>query len=1121
MNPGRPSAPDLLSDEDKEILAYMRRQASTKPTDRFRVARSDRRQYYPLSSGQQRLWFLDQIEPGNPAYHFCFRLQFRGPFHKDALLAALNELARRHDVLRARFAVVDFELVQIIDPPRPVEVQFVDLSGATEQVRERESKALASRLNQDPFDLSAGSLVRSLLIRQAADDHVLLMCLHHIVTDRWSMQVFVGELDALYAAYAAGKSSPLEDLPIQYTDYAIWERETQKGEAYERSLEYWRSQLADLTTLALPTDRARPATRDFGSARMVRTLPTELTGKLRQLAKTERATLFMVYLTGFLVMLQRLTGQFDIVVGSPVSNRNLPELEALIGYFTNTLVLRVDLSGDPSVSTLLSRVRGVLLDAYRHQDVPFETLVEKLAPKRDVSRSPLFQVLFVHLGGTSPSPREVEESRDKPQLSQPKPVLTQPDKASTDYDLEVYISDEPGETAVAFHYRTDIFEQATIRRMFGHYAWSLLAMTSDPERRLDEISLLNAEQRMQVIEAGRGPRKPMPEQCVYRMIEAVARRMPGAMAVEAGDERLGYAALNERANRLARRLRMLGVGPGDLVGVCVDRSVELVVSVLGVMKSGGAYVPLDAEFPRERLAFMVEDSGLGVVVTRGGLAQKVLPETRAVLLDLDAERTSLELLDGGDLDGGASLDDLAYVIYTSGSTGRPKGVCIEHRALANFALATAEVLGLEARDRLLGVASLSFDASVLDLYVPLVRGAGIVLASRAVSADGALIAELIDRSEATLMHATPATWQMLRLSGWKGRAGIRALSGGEALPWPLAGWLAEVCESVVNLYGPTEATVYVAVGKVEGPIGDGVVGIGRPLANTSIHVLTGALQPVPPGVVGELCIAGTQVARGYLNREDLTKRQFVADPFDDVDGRRLYRTGDLARYRDDGSIEFLGRADHQVKIRGYRIELGEIESVLAEDAAVAQAVVLCREDVPGDQRLVGYVVARGKEALDVDGLRARLRTRLPAYMVPSAVVVLDAFPLTPNRKVDRSALPAPRAASGDVALAEAETDMERLLATVWRDALGVAQVGVHDNFFDLGGHSLLVVTVIERMRERCGIAVPPREYMMQNLRQIAGLYEHAQTVGGASGPARSARRPRRGRTSSVNAGGES
>jgi len=1116
MNPGQPGSLDNSSDEDDEILSYLREQDSTKEADRFRISRCEERQYYPLSSGQQRLWFLDQIEPGNPAYHYQFRLLFGGSFHKDALTRALNELIRRHDVLRARFAVHDLELVQFIAPATSFEPQFVDLSGRQGETREREERELVTRLNQDPFDLSEGPLVRSLLIRREAEVHLLLMCLHHIVTDRWSMDVFVRELDALYAAFSAGGSSPLEEMPIQYTDYAVWERESQKGETYQGSLEYWRLQLADLTTLALPMDRPRPAIRDFGSDKVVVTLPPLICGKVRQFAKAGGATSFMAYLTGFAVALSRLTGQVDIVVGTPISNRNLPELEALIGYFTNTLVLRLDLSGDPSASELLGRVREVLLDAYRYQDVPFETLVEKLAPKRDLSRSPLFQVLFVHLGGGAPQPQEnVAAPRNRP-------VLSQPDKVSADYDLEIYVAEEPEETIVSFHFRTDIFDHATVARLVGNYARILLGLAPGPEPRIGGIALLDVEQRLRMIEVGRGPSTALPERCVHRMIEEVAGRTPDAIAVEAGDERLGYGALNARANRLARRLREMGVGPGTLVGVCVDRSVDLMVSVLGVMKSGGAYVPLDAEFPRERLAFMVEDAGLAVVVTRAGLASEVLPEAGVLLPHVDLERETLETLDGGDLEECPSAGDLAYVIYTSGSTGRPKGVCIEHRSLANFALATAEVLGIDSHDRLLGVASLSFDASVLDLFVPLVHGARLVLADRAVSSDGRLLGQLVERCEATLMHATPATWQLLRLSGWQGRAGLRALSGGEALPWPLAEWLAKACDSVVNLYGPTEATVYVATGEVKGSGGEGVVGIGRPLANTSIHVLDEAMQPVPPGVVGELCIGGVQVAREYLNREELTRRQFVADPFGEAGAGRLYRTGDLARYRNDGGIEFLGRADHQVKLRGYRIELGEIESVLAQDPAVAQAVVLCREDIAEDRRLVGYVVASGQAALDVDALRARLRASLPAYMVPSALVVLDAMPLTPNRKVDRAALPAPRDVSGVApAPAEAESEMERQLVELWRDALGIAQVGVYDNFFDLGGHSLLVVTVIERMHVRTGIWIAPREYMMQNLRQIAGLYDRERSAAGGAGSGRHSARARRDASSAVNAGGKS
>jgi len=1105
---------ETLSDEDRELLAYLRRKESTRPMRRFRVARCDPRPHYPLSFGQQRLWFLDQIEPGNPAYHFAFRLRFGARLNEEALRAALDELLRRHDVLRARFVVRDGELVQIIAPPTPLDLPFVDLSDVDEKVRENELKKLILRLNEDPFDLSAGALVRGLLIKQGADDHLLLMCLHHIVTDRWSMNVFARELGTLYVAFAAGKSSPLEALPVQYTDYAVWERESARGSSYEASLAYWRAHLADLTTLALPTDRLRPPIRDFGSGQVTHPLANEIADRLRGLAKDRGVTLFTVYLAGFAVLLQRLSGQSDLAIGSPVSNRDLPELEGLIGYFLNTLVLRLELPGNWSVNELLSRVRDVLLDAYRHQEVPFETLVEELAPKRDLSRSPLFQVLFVHLGETSVS--AMGETASVSGM----PALSQPDKVSADYDLEVYVTDTPRESFLGFHFRTDIFDRATIERVMAYYVAVLWAMGSNPEYLIGEIPLLGAKAQAKVIETGWGPRTALPARCVHRLIEDVARCLPDAIAVEAEEGSLNFRELNRRSNQLARRLRELRVGPGVLVGVCMDRTVDLLVGVLAVMKSGGAYVPLDAEFPRDRLAFMVDDARLDVVVTRGGLAQDVLPETRAVMVDLDVERISLDSLDCVDLDGGASLDDLAYVIYTSGSTGRPKGVCVEHRALTNFVTAAAEVLGVGSRDRLLGVASLSFDASVLDLYVPLARGACVILAARTTSADGRRLAQLIEDSSASLMHATPATWQLLRLSGWRGRKDLRALSGGEALPRPLADWLAGACHSVVNLYGPTETTVYVAAGEPAQTSGDGVVGIGRPLPNSSIHVLDDALRPVPPGVVGEICIGGVQVARGYLNRDELTMRRFVSDPSVVDAGSRLYRTGDLGRYCVDGGIEFLGRADHQVKMRGHRIELGEIESVLAEDPAVAQTVVLCREDVPGDQRLVGYVVPSGAATVDVDAFRARLRSKLPAYMVPSALVVLEALPLTPSRKVNRAALPAPLDERGEaLALAEAENEAERLLVELWRDALGTTRIGAYDNFFDLGGHSLLVVRVIEQMRERTGIAIPPREYMMQNLRQIATLYERPQTLDDASAGDRRSGRFRRDHGAKAGIGG--
>lgn len=1119
--------------EEEELLRYLLEiEAEQKTRERApSLARRPVGADAPLSFGQQRLWLLDQFEGTNPSLHLSLPLGIEGPLNLEALRAALDAVVGRHEALRTRLEMVDGVPVQRVAPSLSLDLPVIDLSAQTPEDR---ATALAGALRdmvRMPFDLATGPLIRVQLVTLGPRKHSLLLVVHHVVTDRRSMLILGGEIAMLYGSFVAGHAPPLPELPVQYGDYALWERERLQGARAEELLAYWRRQLAGVEPLELPHDRPRPAQQTFDGAYESAVLPAATIRAFDQVARASGATRFMSLLAVLATVLARYSGQSDVTVGTAISNRSTPELERLIGLFINILVLRVDCSEDPSFNELLKRVRETTLAAYGHQDLPFERIVQDLNPARALNRTPLFQVLLVQLDQALSSAGQLRvEGQRTPEASDLMAVtddslslekLKKAGDETVQYDLEVYVRETPEGLRVNFVYNVDLFRAQTVRRMLDYFCDLLTRAAQFPDGRLSELPLLGEEESARVLASGCGPQAKMPEVCMHRVFEQQVQRTPEAIAIEAGDGSLTYRELNRWSNRLAHGLRDLGVGPGVLVGVCVDRSVRLLVSILGVMKSGGAYVPLDAEFPRERLAYMVEDAGLDVVVTRGALAAEVLPQTEATLVDVDAQRPALDSSDDDDLDDGAALDDLAYVIYTSGSTGRPKGVCIEHRSLANFALATAKVLEMGARDRLLGVASLSFDASVLDLFVPLVCGARTMLVARAVSSDGRLLAQLIEQSDASMMHATPATWQLLRMSGWQGRAGLRALSGGEALPWPLAEWLAKACDSVVNLYGPTETTVYVATDEVTASGGEGVVGIGRPLPNTSVCVLDHALRPVPPGVVGEVCIGGVQVARGYLNRADLTARQFVLNPHGGAGGSRLYRSGDLARYGPEGEIEFLGRADHQVKMRGYRIELGEIEGVLAEDAAVAQAVVLCREDVAGDQRLVGYVVERGDRALDMDALRAHLRANLPAYMVPSALVVLDALPLTPNRKVDRAALPAPRDVSSAASAPATEgTEMERLLAQVWRDALGVAQVSTYDNFFDLGGHSLLVVTVIERMRERTGISLAPREYMMQNLRQIAGLYEREHVVGGTAGASGQVSGLHLGGANSANVGGK-
>lgn len=1102
MNSRHTDADQQISDEDHEILAYLLELEEQKSVGRFRIAPAGERDAYPLSSGQLRLWFLDQMEPGNPAYHFAFRLRFDGAFDAAALRAAIDDMLRRHSILRARFIVRDGEAVQVIDAPAPVDLPLTDLRGEVAGGVQDAIQAFAAGFIAEPFDLARGPVIRFALLRLAADVHVCLVCTHHIATDRWSMGVFHAELGELYRAHLEQRAPALDPLALQYTDYAVWESQQFDSEAYRGAIEYWRGQLADLTTLALPVDRPRPAIREYDTAKVMHRLPAALSERLAVLLRDNEVTPFMAYLTAFAILLHRYSGQSDIAIGTPVANRNVPELESLIGYFTNTLVLRVDLSGQPDSVEALSRVRQMMLDAFRHDSVPFERLVEELAPERDLSRSPLFQVLFVHIGelvGTS--------ARGGQGSGLAGPRLSQPDKASTDFDLEAYVSDSPEGIIIELYCRTDIFDPTTIQRLALHFERVLEAMVGNPATQVARLPLVRDQEARRLIDSMSAPMTPVPETAVTELIAAWAQRTPDAPAVTAGSETLGFAMLDRRADQLARRLRQLGVTAETVVGLCLPRCVDLVVGVLGIMRAGGAYVPLDPEYPAARLAFMLEDAGAQVLVSNRDTAG-MLPDSGALIVDIDAVDDNESAMDEplpAPVPG-----QLAYMIYTSGSTGKPKGVRIEHRSLTNFVLGMSERVGFGVSDSLLSVASLSFDASVLDLYVPLSNGGRLILVDRATARDGTALAALIGASGASAMHATPATWQLLVSSGWRGAPGLRALSGGEALLPALAQQLRERAAELWNLYGPTETTVYSSVSDLGRRDGPGPVDIGRPIANTRIYVLDNALQPVPPGVVGELCIAGAGVARDYLNRPELTAERFVADTVCGLHGERLYHTGDLARVLGDGRVECLGRADTQVKLRGYRIELGEVESVLTEAPGITQAVVLVREDVPGDRRLVAYVVVDAGTAFDSNVTREWMAERLPRYMIPSLFVTLSSMPLTPSAKVDRLALPPPeRNRPATTRYLAPETGMELLLAEVWCELLDVERVGADENFFDLGGHSLLAVKAIFAMKERTGVVISPAEYMMQNLSQIAKCYENhpGQPAGGRlAGMLRLARR---------------
>jgi amino acid adenylation domain-containing protein len=932
-------------------------------------------------------------------------------------------------------------------------LSVLDLQPVPAEDLERESRRRMIEEGRRPFDLRQGPLFRAHLFRLGREEHVLQLTVHHIVADGWSLGVLSKELTSLYGAYAAGRPEAGVPLP-RYADVVRRQRQRLAGPAYEAQATYWRERLTPPPpVLELPTDRPRPPVQSFDGSVETFVIPPALVESLRRLGREHGVTLFMTLLAAFDVLLHRYTGVDDIAVGTPIANRTDVEAEGLIGLFANTLVLRTDLSGDPTVRALLQRVRDVALGAYGAQDFPFERLVEMVQPVRDMSHSPLFQVMFilqnlsfedVQLAGLTLSYLEIRTG-----------------SAKTDLTLEMW--ERPEGLKVYLEYNTDLFEAETIRRLGGHLERLLAAFVADPDQRVSRLPLLGPEEWGRIGAEWNATDAVIPDGTAASLVEAEAERAPEGIAACFEERRVTYRELNARANRLARHLAGQGVGPNVLVGVLVERSLEMLIAVLAVMKAGGAYVPLDPGYPADRLEFMLRDGRVPVIVTQEALRTRLaIPdEVRTICLDRDAALVAREPEEN--LWRGAAATDLAYVIYTSGSTGRPKGVQITHRSLVNLLSAFRGLVGAGPRDVLVAVTTLSFDIAGLELFLPLVTGGQVVIAGRDVAADPAKLMGLLADSGATIVQATPATWRMLIEAGWQSAPGLRLLCGGEALPADLAARLCATGALVWNVYGPTETTIWSTAHRVEEA--NGPVPIGRPIANTRTYVLDRTGEPVPIGVPGELYIGGAGVARGYLDRPELTAERFVADRFSTDPAARLYRTGDIVRYRGDSALEFLGRVDHQVKVRGFRIELGEIEAVLVQHAAVAEAVVVAREDRPGDRYLAAYLRPAGA-APTIAELRAFIKESLPDYMVPSTFTSLPSFPLTPNGKVDRRRLPEPedrRAVSRAPFLAP-RGRIEDAIAAAWRDVLRLEQVGIDDNFFDLGGHSLLLVQVQAKLR---------------------------------------------------------
>jgi amino acid adenylation domain-containing protein len=1060
-------------------MAQQLREASDESTTLAVVAAPiSRRQHSGtarLSFAQSRMWFLSHLDMAAEAYTVLMPLRLRGMLDMSRLEWAFSNLVSRHEVLRTTFALHDGEVVQVIHPAAPFEVavQAMPDGEACDDARIAE---WLSGIRALGFDLERGPLLRASLLRCAADDHVLAVSMHHIVTDGWSMDILMRELGALYGGGHEG-GGVLLPLPIQYADFAEWQMDLVGGELLAPQIGYWREQLAHLTALDLPSDRPRTASQTFAGARRQVRLDAGLVHRLEQLGRDEGATLFMTMLAAFALMLHRYTGQDDIVVGSPIANRNRAEVEQLIGFFVNTLVMRIDVGGSPTFRELLARSRDVALASYANQDVPFEMLVDELAPVRDVSRNPLFQVLFLlqRAATSTPSIGDLEMS----------PIASRVE--STRFDLECHVWHRDDGVDVNLVYNVQLFDDKTIERMLEHYHRLLEGSVADPDRPIGEFDMLgDQERRHLLVELNDNTREYPRDQSVHALFEAQAARTPNAVAAGFQEQTLTYAELDARTNQLARALQARACRPGDLIGICMDRSLDLIIAMLGVLKAGCAYVPLDPSFPAKRLSFMMEDCGARVLLTHGRVSAPS-PGPGCSVIDVDAQASELLALDSSRPAVASDPDDLAYVIYTSGSTGQPKGICIQHRALVNFLYSMAEQPGIAADDVLLSVTTPSFDIFGLEAYLPLLNGARVQIAAHETTVDLGALAHALDEHAITLMQATPATWKLLIASGWSGRRKLKALCGGEVMSPQLAEQLRQRTASVWNMYGPTETTIWSTVEQVVGDTGAGAVSIGRPIANTPIYILDGAMQPVPAGVAGELCIGGDGVARGYHCRAELTAEKFVPDPFSDEPQARMYRTGDQARYLSDGRLQYLGRIDQQVKLRGFRIELGEIEATLVAHPGVRESVVICREDEPGDARLVAYVVGSRDADVSPRELREQVAARLPVFMMPGAFVVLDAIPLTPNGKIDRLRLPAPDGVRHlEDAYVAPRTRLETRLSQLWSEVLRVDRVGIHDNFFDLGGNSLLILKLRTRIADETGVAMPVVElFTHPSVHQIA------------------------------------
>lgn len=1020
----------------------------------------------PLSFAQQRLWFIDRLYQGSSFYNIPTAIHLKGLLDVTALKQSLNEIMKRHEAWRTSFVIVDKQPFQAIASKLSWELPIVNLEHLSGKNWDIEVQKIASEEAKKPFDLSQAPLVRATLLRLSETEHIFLLTMHHIVSDGWSISVFAGELATLYAAFSTGQSPLLPELPIQYADFAIWQRDRLQGELLATQLNYWKQQLGgELPVLQLPLDRSRPTITTFNGTKQYFTFSKTLTEALSKLSHQEEVTLFMTLLAGFNTLLYRYTEQEDILIGSSIANRNQAELEGILGLFVNTLVMRNDLSGDPSFRTLLSRVRGVTLDAYAHQDLPFEKLVEELQPDRDLSRNPLFQVMFV-LQNTPKSDREIAGLTLR---------SLEFDSGTSQFDIFLSIGESKEGLTGFLEYSTDLFDAATITGLIDNFQTLLESIVANPDCRISELPILTTQQRKQLLLEWNNTQTTYPQDAsLHQLFEWQVQDFPDSLVLIDSSQKITYRQLNQKVNQLAHYLQKLGVTTETCVGICLDRSVEMIVGILAILKAGGAYIPLDPNYPADRLSFMLSDSQISLVISHSSLIDR-FQQIQVICLDNDWAIIDRESQENPAII--SKIDNLAYVIYTSGSTGNPKGVLGTHRGTVNGLNWLWKTYPFEREEVCCQKTAISFVDSVWEIFAPLLQGIPTVIIPDVIVKDTKLFLETLDRHHVTRVILVPSLLRLIldtygnltkKLSSLK-----LWITSGEALPLDLARSFKKLLPSakLINLYGSSEvsanATYYDTSLLPEKATS---VPIGFPINNTQVYILDRHLQPTPVGVYGELYIGGDGLAKGYLNRPELTQERFIDNIF--VSGTKLYKTGDLGRYLHDGNVEYLGRRDEQVKIRGFRVELGEIESAIVQHPDIREAVVIIRDDTQGDKQLIAYIVT--DEPNLVSQLHDYLLLKLPDYMIPSAFVVLDAIPLTPNGKVDKRSLPTENLirSHSTKSFISPRNLSELGLVKIWENLLAINSIGVTDNFFELGGHSFLAVRLMAQIYERFGHNLP-------------------------------------------------